>query len=156
MSENPYHLSNAESPPDHLIRSERGRALAVASLVLLLLGTLASVAVIVAMSEAFGILAKTGKADPSELAAVVSGMMWLVLIGMVFTLLGAVLASVAVFGQGNRERWFLVLGLLVFVLQLGTFPLGTLAGIVLIFGVALRWREFQRAPIRYSDSPGSS
>jgi hypothetical protein len=124
--------------------------------VLLLLGTLASVAVVVAMSEAFGILAATGKADPAELAAVISAMMWLVLVGMACTLIGAVLAAMAVFGQGNRERWFLVLGLLVFVLQLGTFPVGALAGIVLLFGLILRWREFQVAPAVSSNSRRSS
>lgn len=147
MSEDPYQTPGGESPPDLLIQPDRGRGVAVSSLVFLALGTAASALVMISMSRSFGLLASTGSADPQELAELISRVIWIALISMFFTLLGAIFGGMAVFGQGNRERWFLVLGLLVFVLQLGTLPLGTPVGIVLIFGMILRWREFHQSPV---------
>ena len=150
MSSNPYQSPVEHGDPDRAIRPERGRGMAVASLALLIAGTLASGVVVVAMTRAFGILGMTGKADPSELAAAISGVMWISLVGMLFTQAGGILAAISLFGEGNRERWFFALGMFTFVLQLGTLPLGTPIGLVLLFGGFLRWREFHPSPVSAS------
>ena len=147
MNSNPYQSPVEYGDPERVIQPERGRGMAVASLVLLIAGTLASGAVVVALTRAFGILEVTGEADPSELAATISGVIWISLVGMLFTLVGGTLAAISLFGEGNRERWFFTLGMFVFVLQLGTLPLGTPIGLVLLFGGVWKWREFHPSPV---------
>lgn len=42
----------------------------------------------------------------------------------------------------HRERWFHVIGMFVFLLQLGTLPMDTPTGILMLFGGVLRWKGF--------------
>jgi len=146
MTANPYQTPTESTVPDRLIRPERGRGMAVAGLVLLFLGSLAASAVVISIAKAFAVLGATGQADPAELAAAISGVMRITLLGMLFTLAGAVFAAISIYGQGNRERWFQVLGTLVFVVQLGTLPLGLPVGIFLLVGIYLKRKEFHPQP----------
>jgi len=131
-----------ELPAEHLLRPERGRGIAIASLVLMNLGLLASLATLVFMWFGFRSLATSGTADPEQLADAVATVLWITWGGMGVGLVGAILGMVAVFGRGNRERWFLIFGLPTAALQLVAFPLGTLAGIVLLVAFVVKRREF--------------
>ena len=153
MSGNPYQPPVEESPPDHRIRPEVGRGQAIASLVLLMLGTLVSSIVMAMLNRAFEGLASTGSADPQLLASSISQVIGITLLGMACTLVGGVLAAISLYGRGNRERWFHVIGMFVFLLQLGTLPLGTPIGILLLFGGFLRWKEFHPPSPRPENPP---
>lgn len=141
MNVDPYQPPT-DLPPDHLLRPERGRGLAVAALGLMLAGTALSWLLVAAMIGAFGALAETGQADPAGLAGALPAAMWANLLGMLASIAGGALGLMAVFGAGNRERWFFHLGWIVAVLQLLTFPFGTLFGIALLFGLWMNRREF--------------
>lgn len=143
MSENPYQPPVEGLPPEHLLHPERGRARAVAGLVLLALATALSLVVVSSMVKSFGLLAETGHADPSELADAIAAVMWFNLLGMLATLAGGVLTAMSVYGAGNRERWFFHAGWILSTLQLATFPLGTPFGILLLFGFLMKRKEFQ-------------
>lgn len=142
MSTDPYQPPADLLPPDHLLRPERGRGLAVAALALMLAGTALCWLVVISMLGAFGSLAQSGRADPTEMAQAISATMWANLLGMLASIAGGVLGLVAVFGAGNRERWFFHLGWIVAVVQLFTFPFGTLFGIAMLFGILVKRREF--------------
>lgn len=142
MSTDPYQPPSRTEESVLASRPDRGRAVAITGLVLLVLGSLASAAITVVMGKAFGLLAKSGSADPADLAEAISGVLWITLIGMLFTLIGAVVMAISLLGNGNRERWLFVVSMLVFVLQLGTLPLGTPIGIFLLFIGILKRGEF--------------
>ncbi len=145
MNDEPYRPPSGPMPPEHLLRPERGRGVAIAGLLLLVAGSALSTLLLLALARPFGELAESGRADPDDLAARISGVLVVSAIGMVATLAGGVLSLMAVHGPGNRERWFLWLGLPVSILQLVTFPFGTLIGIGLLFGFLVKWKEFRAA-----------
>ena len=64
-------------------------------------------------------------------------------IGSFLAIGGAVLCGIALFGQGNREKWFLRCGMTISILNLLVVPVGTVIGIVLIIGFIMKWKEFQ-------------
>lgn len=145
MNDEPYRPPSGAVPPEHLLRPERGRGMAIAGLLLLFAGSALSTWVVVAVARPFGELAESGRADPDDLAATISGVLVVSATAMMATLAGGVLSLMAVLGPGNRERWFPWLGLPVSILQLVTFPFGTLIGIGLLFGFLVKWKEFRAA-----------
>jgi hypothetical protein len=147
MNESPYQPPGELMPPEHLLRPERGRGAALGALVLMLVGTLLSGLVILLVTESFLTLAETGQADAEVLAQRMSWSMWATLLGLAASLAGGIIGLVAVFGAGNRERWFFFSGLPIALLQLVTFPLGTLFGILLLVGFLIKRKEFlERTP----------
>lgn len=139
MSDDPYQSPAEGLPPEHLLRPERGRGFAMAGLALLLAGSLFSTLWLLEIVGVFSLLAETGKADPEELAGRLALTIWLSLLPQ---LAGGVMAGMAVFGPGNRERWFFHFVWMVSALQLITFPLGTPIGILLLFGLLMKRKEF--------------
>ena len=122
---------------------KRGRKLAIWGLVLLA-GTLVGlVMTVISMVNAFGALAESGQADPAQFAGHISASLVATMIGSCVALVGGVLCGIAIFGQGNRERWFIGNGMALAIVNLFAFPIGTLVGIVLIAGFIMRWREFK-------------
>lgn len=143
MTNDIYSPPVAEPLPATPIDRKRGRALAILGLVLLA-GTLVGLIItVISMVGAFGTLSESGQADPSKLAGDISASLVATVIGSCVALVGGVLCSIAIFGQGNRERWFLGNGMALAVLNLLVFPIGTVVGVVLIIGFVMRWREFK-------------
>lgn len=132
-----------ELPPDHLLRPERGRGVAIVGLSLLAAATLMSTWVVAAVIAAFQQVAEAGGGAADGVAAGIAAVMWLNGASMVVSVAGGVLVAVALFGAGNRERWFFYLVAVLAALQLVTFPIGTPVGILLCFGLLIRHGEFR-------------
>lgn len=142
MGEEIYKTPMAEPLPEPPIDPKRGRMMAIVGLVFLGLPVVAFIVSLIFMSMAFGVLAKTGEADPAALADSISGALIGSSLGMVGGIIGGVICGLALFGRGNRERWFRVWVLVISVLALVVVPVGTIVGVVMIVGVIMKWREF--------------
>lgn len=142
MTANPYLPPDTEEYSDALLRPERGRAVAIAALVLMTASTVGTALTLRTLFEGLDRAAGTQAPDPETFAAEASSALTLSYLGIAAGLIGGALASWSLFGAGNRECWFFWCGIVVTLLQLVTFPFGTLIGIVLIFGWILRWKEF--------------
>ena len=142
MTDGIYSPPVADPLPLAPIDRKRGRMLAIWGLVFLA-GTLVGlVMTVISMVNAFGTLAESGQADPTQLAGDISASLVATLIGSCVALVGGVLCGIAIFGQGNRERWFIGNGMALAFLNLFVFPVGTVVGVVLFIGFIMRWREF--------------
>ena len=143
MTNEIYSPPVAEPLPDASFDRKRGRGIAIAGVVLLA-ATLVGLAITAFhLTQVFATLADNGQADPSQLAGDISRSMVATVIGSFLAIGGAVLCGIALFGQGNREKWFLRCGMTISILNLLVVPVGTVIGIVLIIGFIMKWKEFQ-------------
>jgi ABC-type Fe3+ transport system permease subunit len=143
MSDDIYSPPVAKPLPSAPIDRKRGRGIAIARVVLLAATLVGLIGTVVGMVGALGTLAESGQADPSKLAGDIQIAMVTTLIGSGVALVGAVLCGIALFGQGNRGKWFLRCGMTLSILNLLVVPVGTVIGIVLIIGFIVKWNEFQ-------------
>lgn len=147
MTNEIYSPPAAEFLTDAPFDRKRGRGIAIAGVVLLA-ATLVGLAITAFyLTQAFATLADNGQADPAQLAGAITDSMMATVIGSLVAIGGAVLCGIAIFGQGNREGWFLGVGMTLSILNLLVVPVGTVIGIVLIIGFIVKWKEFRSATI---------
>ncbi len=97
---------------------------------------------VLAMSRAFQVLGASGIGDPSQLGAVIGEALIASFVGMLVALIGAIFMLVAVFGYRYRESWMFRLLIILGVLYLLYFPLGTVIGVVFLSVALIKRHEF--------------
>jgi hypothetical protein len=106
---------------------------------------LGMIGTVIGMIRAFDALSSAAPSqvgDPSQLSAAIGEVLIATFVGMLIALIGAVLMLVAVFSCRYRSPWLFWLFIVLGLLYLLAFPLGTLIGVVFLVVALTKRLEF--------------
>ena len=131
----------------------RGHWFAIIGALMQIAPVLGMIATVAWMVRSFAALntSPSGTSDPSQLGALIGEALIATFVGMLISLVGAILLLLAVFPMRYRSPWLYWLLILLGSLYLLAAPLGTIIGIVFLLVASTKRQEF--FPPLSSDPP---
>lgn len=130
-------------------KSNLGKKLALTGAFLQLGPVIGVVGTVIGMMRAFDTLAAQGIGDPQRLSANISEVLIATIAGLALGVIGLVFLCIALFGCRYRAEWFFWFLVIYGALLLLGFPVGTVAGIVVLVSCLTLRHEFLKP-----DEPG--
>ena len=135
-----------ETDPDMIPPVNKGRDLALVGAWLQVALVIAMVMTVGGMVRAFRVVGAAGVGDPAKLSEAIGEVLIFISVGVVVSLVGAVLMLVAVYSSGYRAQWLFWMLLGLGVVYALAFPVGTVVGAVLIITALAKNQELLAEP----------
>ncbi|WP_309385238.1 MotA/TolQ/ExbB proton channel family protein [Cerasicoccus frondis] len=128
------------------MNNESGKSLAQFGAWMQLGPVIGLIGTIIGMLGAFKDISDGGMGEPEALADSISLALVTTAIGLVLGLIGIVLLAIALFGCRYRAPWFYTFLLVISIIWMLNFPIGTILGVLLLLYILNRKDEFQTQP----------
>ncbi|GAA5144137.1 hypothetical protein GCM10023213_33590 [Prosthecobacter algae] len=135
-----------ETDPEMIPPVSKGRDLARVGAWLQVGLVIGMVMTVGGMVRAFRLVGAAEVADPAKLSAAIGEVLIYIMVGVVMSLVGAVLMLVAVYSSGYRAQWLFWMLLGLGVVYALAFPVGTVVGAVLIITALAKNQELLAEP----------
>ncbi len=124
-----------------------GKWLAIIGSSFLLALPVGLIVTIISMVEGYNTIVAEGSGDPKLMAGIISTSLVTSIIGLIFTLPGALLLCISILVFKYRVKWVYYVSLLASILVLLMLPIGTIISLALLSILILKRSQFQNMGI---------